>query len=156
MLLSQRCPLATSRNTYRKPSPSDALTYSPDSRHLTYNLPASQLAAATSPARGHRSALTARTSAAAAAAVVQNTDGVLAVQGNDSGLSTAASSILTFALNLAQTSKTYEVHSWMILLGILKQERCAAAAVLKVGVGAEQIGGLPCCCPLADQGWVQG
>lgn len=36
-----------------------------------------------------------------------------------------------FALNLARVSETFEVHSWMLLLGILKQERCTASAVLQ-------------------------
>jgi hypothetical protein len=46
-------------------------------------------------------------------------------------ISRAAGSILQYALNFAQLSETYEAHSWMILLGLLKQEDCRAAKILK-------------------------
>ncbi|KXZ43371.1 hypothetical protein GPECTOR_92g594 [Gonium pectorale] len=56
---------------------------------------------------------------------------VLAEVDNEVGVSDAADSIIRYAINLARASETYEVHSWMVLLGILKYENCAAAQILK-------------------------
>lgn len=39
--------------------------------------------------------------------------------------------IVAYAMQLAWTGENYEVHTWMLLLGILKDERCAAAKVLQ-------------------------
>jgi ATP-dependent Clp protease ATP-binding subunit ClpA len=50
------------------------------------------------------------------------------------------SAVLQYALNFAQVSETYETHSWMLLLGLLKQEDCRAAKILK-GLGLEDIYG---------------
>jgi hypothetical protein len=37
--------------------------------------------------------------------------------------------IVTYALKLAWTSETYYVHSWMVLLGLLKKENSIACEV---------------------------
>lgn len=37
--------------------------------------------------------------------------------------------VVTYALKLAWTAETYYVHSWMLLLGLLKKERCVACEV---------------------------
>lgn len=37
--------------------------------------------------------------------------------------------IVTYALKLAWTSETYYVHSWMVLLGLLKKENSIACDV---------------------------
>jgi hypothetical protein len=37
--------------------------------------------------------------------------------------------IITYALKLAWTSETYYVHSWMVLLGLLKKENSIACEV---------------------------
>lgn len=47
------------------------------------------------------------------------------------GLEPDVFEIITYALKLAWTAETYYVHSWMVLLGLLKKERCTAAAVLQ-------------------------
>lgn len=39
--------------------------------------------------------------------------------------------IVTYALKLAWTSETYHVHSWMVLLGLLKKESYTACQVLQ-------------------------
>lgn len=39
--------------------------------------------------------------------------------------------IITYALKLAWTAETYNVHSWMVLLGLLKKESYTACQVLK-------------------------
>lgn len=65
--------------------------------------------------------------ATAAAAADQATANMV----EDMEYSKAASGILQYALNLALTSETYEAHTWMIVLGLLKQEDCRAAAILK-------------------------
>jgi hypothetical protein len=49
----------------------------------------------------------------------------------DFEVSTYAASIIHYAIELARASETYEVHSWMILLGVLKHEQCTAAKVLR-------------------------
>lgn len=49
----------------------------------------------------------------------------------DLQVSKAAGSIIRYALEFARASETYEVNSWMLLLGILKQENSTAAKTLK-------------------------
>ena len=49
----------------------------------------------------------------------------------DVEVSKAATSIIQYAINFARVSETYETHSWMLLLGLLKQEDCRAAKILK-------------------------
>ena len=49
----------------------------------------------------------------------------------DLEVSKAASSIIQYAINFARVSETYETHSWMLLLGLLKHEDCRAAKILK-------------------------
>ncbi|GLC37444.1 ATP-dependent Clp protease ATP-binding subunit clpt4, chloroplastic [Pleodorina starrii] len=61
---------------------------------------------------------------AAAAAVVADVD-------DDVGVSDAADAIIRYAINFARASETYEVHSWMVLMGILKFESSTAAQILK-------------------------
>lgn len=39
--------------------------------------------------------------------------------------------MVDYAIKFAFTSETYEVHSWMLVLGILKNESCVAAQILK-------------------------
>eukprot|EP00879_Flechtneria_rotunda_P000772 GHRR01000893.1.p1 GENE.GHRR01000893.1~~GHRR01000893.1.p1 ORF type:complete len:239 (-),score=66.70 GHRR01000893.1:2596-3312(-) len=39
--------------------------------------------------------------------------------------------IITYALKLAWTAETYDVHSWMVLLGLLKKESYTACQVLQ-------------------------
>ena len=51
-----------------------------------------------------------------------------------------AAAVLDWALNFASVSETYQVHSWMILLGILRHENCTAAKVLK-DLGLEDLYG---------------
>jgi hypothetical protein len=41
-----------------------------------------------------------------------------------------AAEIIAYASHLAVTGETYEVHTWMLLLGILKDESCLAAKAL--------------------------
>ncbi|KAI8476795.1 MAG: hypothetical protein J3K34DRAFT_400486 [Monoraphidium minutum] len=43
-------------------------------------------------------------------------------------------------MQLAWTGETYEVHAWMLLLGILKEEGCAAADALR-GLGLTDLYG---------------
>lgn len=50
---------------------------------------------------------------------------------DDIEFSTAASEIVQYALNFALVAETYEAHSWMLLLGMLKNERCRAAQILQ-------------------------
>ncbi|EFJ45509.1 hypothetical protein VOLCADRAFT_105964 [Volvox carteri f. nagariensis] len=50
---------------------------------------------------------------------------------DDVGVSEAADAIIRYAINFARASETYEVHSWMVLLGILKYESSTAAQILK-------------------------
>eukprot|EP00798_Chlamydomonas_sp_ICE-L_P022767 gene22767-29935_t len=50
---------------------------------------------------------------------------------DDISISQYASDSVQYALNLAKISETYEVHSWMLLLGILKYEKCKACTILK-------------------------
>lgn len=45
--------------------------------------------------------------------------------------SAAVSNIVAYACNIAKASETYEVHAWMLLLGLLKEETCVAAVVLQ-------------------------
>jgi hypothetical protein len=40
--------------------------------------------------------------------------------------------IITYALKLAWTAETYKVHSWMVLLGLLKKESYTACQVRHV------------------------
>ena len=49
----------------------------------------------------------------------------------DVEVSKAATAIIQYAINFARVSETYETHSWMLLLGLLKQEDCRAAKILK-------------------------
>ncbi|KAJ9516304.1 hypothetical protein V8C86DRAFT_2475799 [Haematococcus lacustris] len=53
------------------------------------------------------------------------------VEDDDLGVSLYAGSVMQYAMDLAEASRTYTVHSWMLLLGILKYEDCTAAKVLK-------------------------
>lgn len=46
-------------------------------------------------------------------------------------VSKATQSIIDWTLQFAKASETYQVHSWMLLLGILKLEKCTAAQTLK-------------------------
>eukprot|EP00878_Enallax_costatus_P010422 GHUV01010879.1.p1 GENE.GHUV01010879.1~~GHUV01010879.1.p1 ORF type:complete len:244 (+),score=56.17 GHUV01010879.1:522-1253(+) len=48
--------------------------------------------------------------------------------------------IVTYALKLAWTAETYNVHSWMVLLGLLKKESYTACQVLK-DLGLEDLYG---------------
>jgi ATP-dependent Clp protease ATP-binding subunit ClpA len=57
-----------------------------------------------------------------------------------SALSTDVTDILLYAMQLAWTSETYEVHSWMVLLGILRKENSAAAQILSQ-LGVEDLYG---------------
>ncbi|PNW84426.1 hypothetical protein CHLRE_03g144667v5 [Chlamydomonas reinhardtii] len=59
---------------------------------------------------------------------------------DDVGVSAAAESIIQYAINFARASETYEVHSWMVLMGILKYETCTAAKILK-SLGLEDLYG---------------
>lgn len=45
--------------------------------------------------------------------------------------STSVGSILQYAIDLSKAAGTYEVHSWMLVLGILRKENCNAAVLLK-------------------------
>lgn len=58
----------------------------------------------------------------------------------ETAVSPAASSIIQYAINLARTSETFEIHSWMLLLGVLKYESCTAAKVLQ-SLGLEDLYG---------------
>jgi ATP-dependent Clp protease ATP-binding subunit ClpA len=49
----------------------------------------------------------------------------------DVGVGEAASAVVQYAMQLARASETYEVHSWMLLLGILKYESTTAAQILQ-------------------------
>ena len=52
-----------------------------------------------------------------------------------SSLGADAAQIIAYALELAATAETYEVHAWMLLLGILKGEATPAAkALVALGV----------------------
>lgn len=53
------------------------------------------------------------------------------VNDEDVGVSQTAGAALEWAMNFARASETYEVHSWMVLLGLLKQEKSTAASVLR-------------------------
>ena len=68
--------------------------------------------------------LIARSASAAAADPVTSALG-------DHEVSVAASSIIQYAINFARVSETFETHSWMLLLGLLKHEDCRAALILK-------------------------
>jgi hypothetical protein len=57
-----------------------------------------------------------------------------------SALSMDVTDILLYAMQLAWTSETYEVHSWMVLLGILRKEHSAAAQILSQ-LGVEDLYG---------------
>ncbi|GIL77078.1 hypothetical protein Vretimale_3143 [Volvox reticuliferus] len=50
---------------------------------------------------------------------------------DDAGVSDAADAIIRYAINFARASETYKVHSWMVLMGILKYENSTAAQILK-------------------------
>jgi len=39
--------------------------------------------------------------------------------------------MLSYAINLCMAGQTYEVHAWMLLLALLKQEQCTACRVLQ-------------------------
>lgn len=45
--------------------------------------------------------------------------------------STAVGFILQYAIALCNAAGTYEVHSWMLLLGMLRRENCTASIILK-------------------------
>jgi hypothetical protein len=71
------------------------------------------------------------TAAAAGAAGPSAADLADAVEGVEpSSLSSDVTNILLYAMNLAWTAETYEVHSWMVLLGILRYENSTAAQLL--------------------------
>lgn len=59
---------------------------------------------------------------------------------NDLDVSKRATDILNYALNFSRVSETYEVHSWMLLLGILKYEDSNAAKSL-VSLGLDDLYG---------------
>ncbi|KIZ07244.1 hypothetical protein MNEG_0698 [Monoraphidium neglectum] len=42
-----------------------------------------------------------------------------------------AAQIIAYAMQIAWTGETYEVHAWMLLLGLLKDEGCAGAKALQ-------------------------
>jgi len=48
-----------------------------------------------------------------------------------SSLAADAYEIVDYAIKFAFTAEVYEVHSWMLVLGLLKQEKCVAAGILK-------------------------
>jgi len=48
-----------------------------------------------------------------------------------SSLGTDVAEIIAYAMQMARTGETYEVHTWMLLLGILKDEGGAAARALR-------------------------
>lgn len=48
-----------------------------------------------------------------------------------SSLEKEAYEVVDYAIKFAYTSETYEVHSWMLVLGILKHEQSVAALILK-------------------------
>ncbi len=75
--------------------------------------------------QGERQARETRTHASAAAAALVPASDV------DVGVSEASTCIIQYAIDLARTSECYEVHSWMLLLGILKYEKCSAAQILR-------------------------
>lgn len=49
----------------------------------------------------------------------------------DLDVSIAVRNIVSYTLEFCRASQTYQVHSWMIVLAILKNENCTAAKVLK-------------------------
>ncbi len=57
-----------------------------------------------------------------------------------SSISRAAGDILKYAINFSRVSETYEVHTWMLLLGLLRQEKCKAVAIL-ADVGVDDVYG---------------
>ena len=67
-----------------------------------------------------------RGSVAVRAAVAEPASGI-----DDISVSAYAGNTIQYALELARTSETYEVHSWMILLGLLRQENSTACKALK-------------------------
>ena len=46
-------------------------------------------------------------------------------------MSRFAAAAIQYAMDFARVSETYEVHSWMLLLGLLRQEKSTAAGVLQ-------------------------
>lgn len=85
---------------------------------------ASALPASTSKSTWQRRSVTARAAAVEEASNVRVND-------SDVGVSQPAGAALEWAMNFARASETYEVHSWMLLLGLLKQEKSTAASVLR-------------------------
>jgi hypothetical protein len=70
------------------------------------------------------------TAAASAVAAAPSPSGAALLEG-DVKASKALSAIITYALELARASETYEVTSWGLLLGILRYEECTAAKALR-------------------------
>mmetsp|Transcript_5422 Transcript_5422/g.11984 ORF Transcript_5422/g.11984 Transcript_5422/m.11984 type:complete len:259 (+) Transcript_5422:36-812(+) len=66
-----------------------------------------------------------------AAATVQSSAPTSSGVSDDLDVSKAATSIIQYAINLARVSETYEVHSWMLLLGLLKHETSTGAKILQ-------------------------
>ena len=73
---------------------------------------------------------TSTTPRAASSTVQSPTPSTLGL-GEDVQISKAATAIISYSINFARVSETFEVHSWMLLLGLLKQEDCRAAKILK-------------------------
>lgn len=55
--------------------------------------------------------------------------------------STNAAGIFTYALNMARASETYKMHSWMIVLGLLRNEQCKASVILSKECGLDDLYG---------------
>jgi hypothetical protein len=51
--------------------------------------------------------------------------------GGEVEVSKTLTSIIQYAFNFARVSETYESHSWMLVLGLLKHEDCRACKILK-------------------------
>jgi hypothetical protein len=85
--------------------------------------------AATTSSREPQSGRSARRVIASAAAFATPPSEASAL--GDVEVSKSVTGVISYALNLARVSETYEAHSWMLLLGLLKHERCRAALILK-------------------------
>lgn len=57
-----------------------------------------------------------------------------------SSMSTEVADVISYAVKLCMAGETYKVHSWMVLLGLLKQEECTACQVLQA-LGLEDLYG---------------
>jgi hypothetical protein len=117
---------------------SNAQQWSQQQQQQLCRAPLPAAAAAQRAALGRRSSVA--TAAAPAAAAAESLSSVEELVGPDK-LEAEVFEIVTYALKLAWTAETYYVHSWMLLLGLLKNEKCTACQV-RAGV---------CVC-----GWVEG